>query len=110
MRSPAFTRTASLLARAGALSVLAAAALLLTVNACNQGAEGDRCNPDLAMGESDCGGSLTCKQPVNCPESYCCPTEGAITSAFCQPGCAGGQASICDAGGDADCASLGGGG
>lgn len=110
MKSPVLTRRSSLALRAGALFVIVASALVAAVNGCNQGAEGDRCNPDLAAGESDCNGGLTCKIPVDCPESYCCPTEGPSASPFCQPGCAGGQASICDAGGDADCASLGDGG
>ena len=105
MKSPAFNRRSPLLA--GFLSVIAAAALMLAAYGCNQGREGDRCNPDLAAGESDCNGGLTCTTPMYCPESYCCPASGPITSDFCKPGCAGGQASICDAGGDAGCASLG---
>jgi hypothetical protein len=110
MKSLAFTMRAPLLARVGAFLSFAALALALVLiaNGCNQGAEGDRCNPDLAMGESDCGNGLTCTQPPDCPENYCCP-KGPSANAFCQPGCAGGQASICDAGGDADCASLDGG-
>jgi hypothetical protein len=95
-------------ARAGSLALLVAGALILAPNGCLQGREGDRCNPDLAMGENECGDGLSCQQPPDCPESYCCPLTGPSTSPFCQPGCAGGQASICDAGGDADCAELGG--
>ncbi len=97
-------------ARAVSVFLLVLGALLLGPNGCLQGAEGDRCNPDLAQGESDCGGGLSCQQPADCPESYCCPLTGPTTSAFCQPGCAGGQASICDAGGDADCDQLADGG
>jgi uncharacterized membrane protein len=94
------------LGRLGALAALVALGLLLAANGCLEGAQGDRCNPDLAAGESDCAAGLTCQQPVDCPESYCCPTTGPSTSPYCQPGCAGGQASICDAGGDADCDAL----
>ena len=82
-----------------------AIALLLATAAlaagCNQGGEGDRCNPDLSHDE--CGAGLHCTQPVDCPENYCCPTSGNSNNPYCQPGCAGGQASICAAGGDADC-------
>src|ERR1700722_302824 len=63
--------------------------------ACEQGAEGDRCNPDLSHDECDNG--LTCQQPVNCPENYCCPTSGKSSDPFCQPGCNGGLAAICAA-------------
>jgi hypothetical protein len=92
-----------------ALALAAGGALLVGTNGCNQAAEGDRCNPDLAAGEGDCGSGLTCTIPPLCPEAYCCPISGESDNPFCQPGCAGGQASICDAGGDADCASLEGG-
>jgi hypothetical protein len=71
---------------------------------CSVGAEGERCNPNLSHDE--CNGGLTCQQPLNCPENYCCPTSGTSSSVFCQPGCNGGQASICAAGGDADCWEL----
>lgn len=81
------------------LVVLVSAALLVT--GCNQGAEGDRCNPDLSHDE--CNSGLRCTQPVNCPENYCCPISGQSDDPYCQPGCNGGQASICAAGGDADC-------
>lgn len=70
---------------------------------CRIGKEGERCNPSLSHDE--CGSGLACTQPVDCPENYCCPTSGTSSSDYCQPGCAGGQASICAAGGDADCPS-----
>jgi hypothetical protein len=73
---------------------------------CNNGVEGDRCNPDLS--HNPCNAGLTCTQPVNCPENYCCPASGPYSSTFCESGCAGGQASICAAGGDADCPTEGG--
>lgn len=82
-----------------ALAVLLSVAWLAA--GCNQGQEGDRCNPDLSHDE--CGSGLSCQQPRDCPENYCCPTSGTTSNPYCQPGCNGGQASICAAGGDADC-------
>jgi hypothetical protein len=89
--------------RLGSLAVLLASALFLaSTHGCNQGREGDRCNPSLAMGEDECGSGLSCTQPTDCPENYCCPS-GPSMNPFCQPGCAGGQEAICAAGGTADC-------
>jgi hypothetical protein len=94
-----------LLSRIGsALIVLVSATALAT--GCNQGAEGDRCNP--ALSHDECGSGLQCTQPVDCPENYCCPASGTSSNPYCQPGCAGGQASACAAGGDADCPTEGG--
>jgi hypothetical protein len=115
------TNRKSLYARLGALSVIVGSGLLtLTTNGCNQGAQGDRCNPDLTgpngvseatYNEDECGSGLTCQQPMFCPENYCCPPPGTgtITSPFCQPGCNGGAASGCAAGDTADCDFLDGG-
>jgi hypothetical protein len=89
-----------------ALVALAGTLVLVGVFGCNNGLEGDRCNPDLS--HNPCNAGLTCTQPVNCPENYCCPASGPYSSTFCEPGCAGGQASICAAGGDADCPTEGG--
>jgi hypothetical protein len=94
--------------RLGLAALVLLAGLVAMPNGCLQGNEGDRCNPDLATGESECGSGLSCQQPVDCPENYCCPRSGPASSPFCMPGCAGGQASICDAGGDADCDELAG--
>ena len=70
---------------------LAAAAL-----GCQQGEEGDYCNPDLSHNE--CNQGLSCQQPALCPESYCCPDPVTPESnAFCQTGCNGGAAAICAA-------------
>jgi hypothetical protein len=68
---------------------------------CNVGNEGERCNPSLTHDE--CSAGLSCLQPVDCPESYCCPTTRVSRDPFCQAGCNGGRGSICAAGGDADC-------
>jgi hypothetical protein len=103
MNAPSSISKQTLFARVGSAALVVAAALFVAPNGCLQGGEGDRCNPDLAPGEDECGMGLSCQQPQYCPEAYCCPKAGESTSPFCQPGCAGGQASICDAGGDADC-------
>ncbi len=72
---------------------------------CDVGNEGERCNPSLSHDE--CGAGLSCQQPVDCPETYCCPASGQSDNPNCQPGCNGGLASICDAGGaDPDCGSA----
>ncbi len=97
-RLPRLARIASAIAGLGLLGALAA-------TACSQGSEGDRCNPNLAAGESECNGGLTCGSPPLCPEAYCCPTlaDGGLAPSrnpFCQPGCNGGAASICNSGQD----------
>ncbi|HEY8039377.1 MAG TPA: hypothetical protein VIF15_06265 [Polyangiaceae bacterium] len=91
----------SLLSHVGIALFAIASALAVGATGCQQGGEGDRCNPNLSHDE--CGAGLACTQPVDCPENYCCPTSGDSNNPYCKPGCAGGQASICDAGGDADC-------
>jgi hypothetical protein len=87
--------------------VIACALVIGGAGGCEIGQEGERCNPDLSHDE--CGAGLACTQPVDCPESYCCPTSGNSSNPYCQPGCSGGQASICAAGGDADCPTEAGG-
>jgi hypothetical protein len=66
------------------------------------GGEGDRCNPLLSHNE--CGSGLSCTQPTDCPENYCCPADNP-TSPFCQKGCAGGAYSIAVAGFYGSCAT-----
>lgn len=87
-----------------ALVALAGVLALAGGGGCNVGNEGERCNPSLSHDE--CGSGLSCQQPQDCPENYCCPTSGTSSNVFCQTGCNGGQASICAAGGDADCWQL----
>jgi hypothetical protein len=115
MKPLVMTNRKSLYARLGALFVIVASGICtLTTNGCNQGAEGDRCNPDLTQSspaptynEDECGSGLTCQQPANCPENYCCPTPPATsTNPNCQAGCNGGAQSGCAAGNAADCAFL----
>jgi hypothetical protein len=68
--------------------------LAAAVLGCAQGAEGDRCNPDLSHNE--CNAGLTCQNPDLCPENYCCPDPVTPESSpFCQTGCAGGAQAIC---------------
>jgi hypothetical protein len=67
--------------------------------------EGSRCNPDLAPGEGDCVSGLSCTQPPLCPENYCCPVDSSgnptpSSNPFCQTGCSGGAASMCNVGAD----------
>ena len=92
------------------LVVAATAAIALMATGCQQGGLGDRCNPDLAAGENECGSGLVCTQPMYCPENYCCPADGTSSNPYCQTGCNGGQKAECAAGVDAGCASLGAGG
>lgn len=56
---------------------LVAATFFFLGVACNEGREGDRCNPDLFPGEDECGSGLTCQTPSTCVESYCCPPDAA---------------------------------
>jgi len=85
-----------------------AASLVLAALACNQGSEGDRCNPiSAANGHDECGSGLVCHNDIpGCPEAYCCPSDLSKSSnAFCQPGCNGGAASACTAG-DVDACAI----
>jgi hypothetical protein len=71
------------------MATLATAVVLLAPSyACNEGAEGDRCNPSLSHDE--CGAGLSCQTPsdpktgATCGESYCCPTPATSSSnSFC---------------------------
>jgi hypothetical protein len=91
----------------GSLSLLVMVVLLGTAaHGCNQGREGDRCNPNLlpnagftfGENEDECGSGLTCTQPMYCPENYCCPA-GPSMNPNCQPGCNdGGSAPTGDGG------------
>jgi hypothetical protein len=53
-------------------------AAIIWVAGCDQGKEGDRCNPDLSHDE--CNSGLTCQQPATCAENYCCPTPASSSS------------------------------
>jgi hypothetical protein len=84
----------------------AGAAVLVVFVGCSMSqSEGGRCNPTLASGETDCNDGLACTQPALCPENYCCPVDSTgdaapSTNPYCQTGCAGGAASLCNAGVD----------
>lgn len=51
--------------------------------ACEQGAEGDRCNPDLSY-SSECSSGLSCVTPSSCVISVCCPSAPPYTDPQCQ--------------------------
>jgi hypothetical protein len=57
-------------------------ASLAALAGCEQGAEGDRCNPDL-VGSDECNGGLTCVTPTSCVISVCCPASPPYTDPQC---------------------------
>jgi hypothetical protein len=61
------------------LALFAAASLL----ACEQGAEGDRCNPDL-VNTSECNSGLSCVTPSSCVVSVCCPSTPPYADPQCE--------------------------
>lgn len=79
--------------------------------------EGNRCNP--LDSHNECATGLVCTGQGSspavpfCPENYCCAVDSKgnldSTNAFCQPGCAGGAASICTATKDPGACALAGG-
>jgi hypothetical protein len=86
-RSAAPTRLAALaIALAGVISPLAA---------CEQGVEGDRCNPALietsaasspsgaAYNEDECHSGFACTVPPTCVIAVCCPTQPPYTDPNC---------------------------
>jgi hypothetical protein len=62
--------------------LLASLTLGLFAVGCHDGAEGDRCNPDLVPLSSDCNSGLTCQVPGTsaCVEAFCCPTPASSSS------------------------------
>jgi hypothetical protein len=79
--------------RAGLARLVAGITALLALAAagCDQGHDGDRCV--LALSHNDCASSdLTCMQPTDCPETYCCSDNSS--NPYCQAGCNGGALSI----------------
>jgi hypothetical protein len=54
--------------------------LALFAVGCHDGAEGDRCNPDLIPSQSECNSGLTCQVPSTCVEAYCCPMQLSSSS------------------------------
>ncbi len=62
-----------------AAGLLAASTLL----ACEQGAEGDRCNPDL-VDTTECNSGLSCVTPSSCVISVCCPSAPPYTDPQCE--------------------------
>jgi len=71
------TRTNSLFLLA---ATLLSAALAM---GCEQGAQGDRCNPDL-VDTTECNSGLNCVTPPSCVVSVCCPPQGPYTDPNCE--------------------------
>jgi hypothetical protein len=80
------------LRHAGAAALVGAFAGL-ALPACQQGAEGDRCNPALiqsggavpAYNEDECnkGSGLSCQVPPTCAIAVCCPSSPPYTDPNC---------------------------
>ncbi len=81
------------------LSALAVVAIgvtaALSLPACQQGAQGDRCNPGLietnaatspsgaAYNADECNSGLTCTVPPTCVIAVCCPAQPPYTDPNC---------------------------
>jgi hypothetical protein len=72
------------------------AVVALALPACDQGRQGDRCNPELiqdssaanginggAYNEDECNSGLTCQMPPTCVISVCCPTSPPYSDPNC---------------------------
>ena len=80
---------------------------LFVLGGCDQGNEGDRCNPDLSHNE--CNSGLVCSgpgtsQPLACVENYCCPDPASSSS---NPYCNGQGCPAAVSSGDDDASSPG---
>lgn len=79
------------LLRHAALLLATSALVVATAGGCNQGTEGDRCNP--LLDHNECNNGLVCSGPGTsyplpgyCVENYCCPTDPTKSS---NPDCNG---------------------
>lgn len=54
-----------------------------TVLGCEQGSEGDRCNPDL-VNTTECNSGLSCVTPSSCVISVCCPSAPPYSDPQCE--------------------------
>jgi hypothetical protein len=110
MKLSTSSKRTSLLTRVGGAVVALAAAIAVAGSGCDTGAEGERCNPLLSHDECGAGlqclgaGALSGVQIPDCPEAYCCPPPTntspyttTSTNPYCQAGCNGGLAAICNA-------------
>jgi hypothetical protein len=105
---PMWARACTVVGAVLALSVTAAGCFMTGGLSDTGVSEGNRCNP--LDTHNECSSGLVCTGQGSsptvpfCPENYCCSVDssGNINSsnAFCQPGCAGGAASICKANSD----------
>jgi hypothetical protein len=50
---------------------------------CEQGTEGDRCNPDL-VDTTECNSGLRCVTPSSCVVSVCCPVAPPYSDPQCE--------------------------
>jgi hypothetical protein len=84
--------------------------LVLSVSAallgCEQGAEGDRCNPDL-VDTTECNSGMSCVTPSSCVVSVCCPAAPPYSDPQCEcfahpEGCACNVDAAYDTGASAD--------
>jgi hypothetical protein len=63
----------------------------LALTACQQGAQGDRCNPDLVQSggatpqynEDECNSGLSCQVPPTCAIAVCCPKSPPYADPSC---------------------------
>src|SRR5215472_6646940 len=94
------TRRTNVVSLAAPLVLAIGGVLAIAGAGCDTGNEGDRCNPSLTHDE--CGAGLMCTSRPDCPEAYCCPTNGSSSNPYCQYGCAGGLATLCAAAPGAD--------
>jgi len=99
--------------RRGWLAALAVFAMV-GFSACEQGAQGDRCNPDLIQAggstpqynEDECNSGLACQVPPTCAIAVCCPTHPPYSDPNCaclanpSAGCACTVPGTLDAGSD----------
>jgi len=92
--------------------VATAAGFAAAGTGCDTGGEGDRCiptsgstvqttnpNPNpsgMTLSHDFCNSGLSCYNPPDCPEFYCCPANdpGASSNPLCKAGCAGGAQAI----------------
>jgi len=92
MKTASTETRVALFARAPLLLAIASA-LVVLLNGCDGGREGERCNP--ALSHNDCDDGLTCQQPSTCAENYCCPVD---PSKSFNPYCNGAACPTVDAG------------
>ncbi len=81
------------IARLSGAAILVTALAALGITACQQGAQGDRCNPNLIQSggatpqynEDECnkGAGLSCQVPPTCVIAVCCPSSPPYSDPNC---------------------------